>query len=869
MSATTVAPRRALFLALAALSLALPASTCAWAQGAAPIAERPPSLSPQVPAAQIRQELRGFVEMGRVLYVAAHPDDENTQLITFLARGRGYRTAYLSLTRGDGGQNVLGGEFGAQLGLIRTQELLAARRIDGAQQFFTRALDFGYSKSAEETLRIWDHQQVLGDVVRVIRTFRPDVIITRFSPTQGGTHGHHTASAMLALEAFKLSGDARAFPEQLGDVKPWQPRRILQNSRGEGHEGGLQMDISGDDPVLGESFASIAGRSRAMHKSQGFDGYVGGQARAESFQLLDGEAAGEAAGKDIFEGIDTSWNRFEGGAEVGKLAAQVLADFKAEDASASVRALLQLRLRLSALSPNPRSTHGPPENAVLDEKGRDLDRIIQHCVGLSVETTVAQAEAVPGQALRLRHRAMVRSNVPVRWAGVFYPATAWTKLAAPNLLQQGQPEVRESVSILPPRAALSQPYWLRPHFVDGKLNRDDSKLIGQPENPPSFPLLHLFEINGQNISLPDEPVQVPVQVLAGATQTPRRLEVIAPVSLRLPTPVRLFAPNSTRAVEVEVLAARANASGSLALDVPAGWKVQPVRQPFRLAAVGSRAMLSFRISAPAQAASANITARATVNGAQVSTQRVEINYAHIPPLLLQPPAQLKALALDLKIRGRNVGYLPGAGDSVGGALEQMGYEVTMLSGADLTPEKLRALDAVVIGVRAFNVRDDLAEHMPALFAYVEGGGNVIAQYNRPDRLKVPPDKLAPFALTLSGQRVTNENAPVTLLAPDHPALNVPNKITQTDFEGWVQERGVYFPSAWGPEFVPLLASNDVGEEPLQGGLLVARHGRGHFVYTGLAMFRQLPAGVPGAYRLFANLVSLGQSTTHADKRRGL
>ena len=850
MSATTAAPRRALFLALAALSLAPLASTstCARAQ-VTQIAERPLASANPVPAAQIREEMRRFVETGRVLYVAAHPDDENTQLITFLARGRGYKTAYLSLTRGDGGQNVLGSEFGSALGLIRTQELLAARRIDGAQQFFTRALDFGYSKSAAETLRIWDHQQVLGDVVRVIRAFRPDVIITRFSPVRGGTHGHHTASAMLAVEAFKLAGDAKAFPEQLQYVEVWQPKRILQNSRG---EGGLQMDISGDDAVLGESFASIAGRSRAMHKSQGFDGYQSGQTRPESFQLLDGEAAA----KDIFDGVDTSWNRFEGGAEVRQRAAQVLADFKLDDPSASLPALLELRSRIDVTIRRPLKMHGPID-VVLHEKHGDLARIIQHCAGLSVETTVAQAEAVPGEALRLRHTAIVRSKVPVRWLSVFRPISTGARgqnADAPISLQQGQPAVRESSPILPAHSLLSQPYWLREEGSGGMSRVDNPTLIGLPENPPPFPVAHWFEINGKRLPLWEEPVQV----LAGPEARTRRLEVIPPVSLRLSTPVRLFAPGSTRKVEVQVLAARANASGSLALDVPAGWKIQPARQAFQLAAAGSSVTLSFNVSAPAQAGAANITARAFVKDAEVSTQRVEINYPHIPPLLLQPPAQLKAVALDLQIRGRNVGYIAGAGDSVAEALEQMGYEVTLLNSADLTPEKLRTLDAVVIGVRAFNVRDDLAERMPALFAYVENGGNVIAQYNRPDKLKVAADKIAPFALTLSGQRVTNENAPVTLLAPDHPALNVPNKISAADFEGWVQERGVYFPSTWGPEFMPLLAANDAGEEPLQGGLLVARHGRGYFVYTGLAMFRQLPAGVPGAYRLFANLVSLGK-----------
>ena len=789
---------------------------------------KPNSSSEPLSGAAIQQELRRFNQLGSVLYVAAHPDDENTQLITYLARGRGYRTAYLSLTRGDGGQNLLGAEFGDQLGMIRTQELLAARRLDGARQFFTRALDFGFSKDYRETLNIWDHQQVLSDVVRVIRTFRPDVIITRFSPEPGGTHGHHTASAVLAVEAFKLAGDATAFPEQLTQLKPWQPKRILQNGRGAGT---LQLDINGNDPVLGESFAKIAARSRAMHISQGFGGYTGGQPRPETFQLL----GGEAATTDILEGVDTTWNRVPGGAEVARLADEVIAGFNEKEPAASMPALLALRLRLHAL----------PSDPLVDEKRRDLDHIIQHCAGLIVETTIPQAEVVQGETLKMRHAATVRSNVPVRWLEVRYPNGDQT--AIDMALQPGQTATRETAQNLAGQTPLSQPYWLRHPARAGMAQVDDPSLIGRPENPPGFLIEHVFEIGGQTLVIADESVQ---------EQSRRHLEVIAPVTLRVQTDVRLFAPSTTRPVAVEVVAARANTAGSLRLDAPTGWKVEPATQTFRLAAPGERATLSFNVTAPKQPVSSDITARAEVNGKAFNTGRVEINYPHIPPLLVQPPAQLKAVVLDLKIRGREVGYIAGAGDNVAEAIAEMGYKVTLLSGADLTPENLRRFDAVVIGVRAFNVRDDLAAAMPALFAYVEGGGNVIAQYNRPNDLKVK--QIAPFGFTLSGLRVTNEDAPVSFLAPEHPALNAPNKITAADFEGWVQERGIYFPNQWDERFTPLLASGDPGEEPLKGGLLVAKHGRGHFVYTGLVFFRQLPAGVPGAYRLLANLISLGK-----------
>ena len=792
-------------------------------------------------AQETLRELRGFRELGSVLHVAAHPDDENTQLIAYLARGRGYRTAYLSLTRGDGGQNVIGPEFFEELGVIRTQELLAARRLDGGRQFFTRAIDFGFSKNPAETLRIWDRKAVVSDIVRVIRAFRPDVIITRFSP-QGGGHGHHTASAILAVEAFRLAGDPGAFPEQIGELAAWQPKRILQNSggfgRGGGGAGGLRVETGGDDPVTREPLGTIAGRSRSMHKSQGFGnfgGRGGGGPRTDSFTLL----GGEPATKDIMDGVDTTWARFPGGAEVAKLADDAVAKFDAKDPAASVPGLLAIRGRLASL----------PADPLVAEKRRQLDRAIQGCLGLVVETTVPRAEVVPGEVLHLRHSATVAAGVPVRWLSVSYPLTG-RSVDQPIDLTAGRSATRDVEQTLPADAPLGQPYWLREEHSVG-LFKVNPALIGQPENLPPFPVEHRFQVGGQTLEIADVPVQAAEQ-----GQPARRLDVIAPVALRPLSEVRLFAPGAERPVDVEVTAARDGAAGTLALRAPDGWTVTPASQPFRLATAGDRARLSFTVKAPSGSATAAITAEARMGDRTWNTGRVVIRHEHIPVQLLQPRARLKVLTLDLAIKGRRVGYIPGAGDSVAEGLEEMGYEVTRLAGADLTPEKLAGLDAVVIGVRAYNVRDDLAAHLPALFAYVEGGGTVVAQYNRPNGLRT--NRLAPYDLRLSDARVTDENAPVTFLAPDHPVLTTPNKISEADMEGWVQERGIYFPTQWDSHFTPILASGDPGETPLKGGLLVAKYGRGHFVYTGLVFFRQLPAGVPGAYRLFANLVSLGK-----------
>jgi LmbE family N-acetylglucosaminyl deacetylase len=797
------------------------------------------------PSSAILPELRSFREMGSVLYVAAHPDDENTQLIAYLARGRYYRTAYLSVTRGDGGQNVLGPELDEKLGVARTQELLAARGLDGGRQFFTRAIDFGFSKDYRETLKIWDKERVVSDIVRIIRTFRPDVIVTRFSPEPSGTHGHHTASAVLALEAFKLAGDPKAFPDQLVNLTPWQPRRILVNGRGVGtNAGNLQIEIAGNDPVLGISFSELAGRSRAMHKTQGFGnfgGRGGGGPRPESFQLLDGEPATN----DILDGVDATWSRVPGGSDIGKLADEIISRFNSQDPAASVPALLQLRSRLAAL---------PTKDPVVSEKRTQLDRILQSCLGLSVETAIPQAEVVPGEPLKMRHTAMVRSALPVRWLAVRYPAIKG-EVRKPVELHANEASTRDSTETLPANTSLTQPYWLREEGTTGMNRVDDVALIGLPENPPVFPIEHVFEVGGQTLVVPDEPVQVMADAAKGEVR--RRLDVIPPVSLSFSTEVALFSPGASRPVEVEVTAFRAGTAGTLQLDVPAGWKVAPAKQPFRLATVGERMRLKFTVTAPAQAAPAKIVASAEIGGVRYANDRVEIRYSHIPPQLLQPVASLKAVSLELAIRGRKVGYLPGAGDSVDESLKQMGYAVTTLTESELTPERLREFDAVVIGIRAFNVRTNLAAQLPGLFAYVEAGGTVVAQYNRPGRDQ-KTEQLAPYSLRLSNERVTDETAPVTFLAPDHPVLNRPNKITAADFMGWVQERGVYFPSEWDDHFTPILACGDPGEAQLKGGLLVAPYGKGYYVYTGLVFFRELPAGVPGAYRLFANLVSLGK-----------
>ncbi len=794
-------------------------------------------------------DLRQFRELGSVLYAAAHPDDENTQLLAWLSRSRGYRTAYISLTRGDGGQNVIGPELGDKLGVARTQELLAGRRLDGAQQFFSRALDFGFSKDYADTQRVWGRDEVIGDIVRVIRRFQPDVIMNRFSPQPSGTHGHHTASSVLTIEAFKLAADPNAYPEQIAQgLKPWQAKRILQNGtfgRTEPTTDSLSLVIGGDDPVLGIPISTLSLRILAQHRTQNLGGVIFGFGRGagvggprtETFLPL----GGTPTTTDLFAGVATTWStRYPGaGEKIDALAAAAESAFDQKNLAANLPALLALRAAVAAL----------PADPLVSDKRAQLDRVLQACLGLTVSTDVATPDAVPGETLQLTHT--VSAAVPLRWLATL-DAAQTNLLAAPIDLTPAQPATHTSAPTLPAATPLTQPYWLRAEGRPGLARVDDPALIGTPENAPAFPLSFVFEIDGQPLVIADEP-------FSGSGEKRRRLDVVPPVSIRFVSDVTLFTPGATRTIEVEVFANRPDSAGNLALDLPSGWKAMPASLSFNLETLGAKSLRSFEVTAPAAPASATFGAVATIGNSTYRTIRDEVNYPHIPPQLLQPLARQRAITVDVAVTAKKIGYLPGAGDDIPAALAQLGCTVTTLTGADLTAEKLSSLDTVVIGVRAFNTREDLKANLPALFAWVESGGTVIAQYNRPGR-DIITDRLAPYALTLGGNdaRVTNEDAAITLLEPNHPAFNLPNKLTPADWTGWVQERGAYFGTTWGPEFTPLLACNDAGESPQKGGLLVARHGKGYYVYTGLAFFRQLPAGVPGAYRLFANLISLGK-----------
>lgn len=807
------------------------------------LAQAPPRHN----AAEIQQALRKLNVLGSVLYMAAHPDDENTRLITYFANERLFNTAYLSLTRGDGGQNLIGPEIREELGVIRTQELLQARRTDGGKQFFSRAIDFGFSKDAEETLKVWDKEKVLADAVWVIRKFRPDVIITRFSPVPSGTHGHHTASAMLAVEAFTAAADKNRFPKQLRYVEVWQPKRILWNTSsffyGTDQQfdpaGKIAIDVGEYNRLLGKSYTEIAAESRSMHKSQGF-GSSG--TRGSAVEYME-HLRGPQAKKDAFEDIDVSWARVAGGKQVANLIQRALQQFRPAEPAAVVPLLLQVHAALQKL----------PDSYWKAVKQQEVQEVIQACLGLYLEVTAGDFAATPGQEVQLRLEAVNRSKVPVRLSGIQYGFAGRDTLLNHSLPYNEPLQVSTKVR-LPADMAYTHPYWLRKEGTLGMFSVEDQALIGLPENPAAAQVQVSLVVN-------QTPMEVTVPVVFKRTdpvegEQYRPFEVRPPVLVNLAEKVYMFADNQPKTMHVVVTAGKSNVQGEVEPKLPQGWRSEPATQAFDLKQKGDEGRMAFTVFPPQTPGEGLIRLEAKVDGKTYTKGQNTIRYTHIPNQTLFPEATARLVRLDLKRRGETIGYIMGAGDEVPTSLVQIGYQVEVLRDDQIQPDQLRRFDAVVVGVRAYNTVDRLRIHQPKLLEYVQNGGTLIVQYNTSGGLVTP--NLGPYPLRLSRDRVTVEEAPVTFLQPDHPILNTPNTISKKDFEGWVQERGLYFPGEWSPEYQAILAASDPGEKPLEGGLLVAKYGKGHYIYTGYSWFRQLPAGVPGAYRLFTNMLSVGK-----------
>jgi LmbE family N-acetylglucosaminyl deacetylase len=810
-------------------------------------------------SAQARLALDRLNVTGSVLMIAAHPDDENTALLAYLARGRKVRTGYLSLTRGEGGQNLIGAEQGDALGVIRTQELLAARRIDGAQQFFTRAIDFGFTKTPEETLEKWGREKILSDVVWVIRRFRPDVIIVRFSGTPRDGHGQHQVSAILGREAFSAAADPKRFPEQLQWVQPWQATRLMwnpgaftkeQREEVEKMPNRIVVDPGDYDPILGHSYAEIAGMSRSMHRSQGM-GAAERKGSAKDFLVTQ---AGPIATKDIFDGIDISWSRVPSGAAVGNILGQAARTFDPENPDRIVPLLLNAQKAMASL-------HQPlPEG-----KQKELSDAIALCSGLWLDAAADKYAVTPGGGLKFDATALNRDHLAVQVKSVniegIAPATTKDKFG--DVLPFNEPKVFTLTATIPEHQALSQPYWLVEPKQGDTYTIPNQLDVGLAENPPLFNAHFHLRIESEDIEVV-RPVEFRYIERAQGELT-RPVVVEPPVSLQWSEAAMLFPKGAPKTAELQVKANIPKAAGEVRIQIPADWRASANSEKFQLADSGEQSVLSFQLTPPAGDAQGVLIASAKVGDQTVSTEMETINYPHIPPQVLFPPATAKLVRADVRLLPKTIGYVMGAGDEVPQALQQLGADVMLLGADDLASGNLGRFDAIVTGVRAYNMRADLRANQNRLLEYVKNGGTLLVQYNVAEGGNPFGGdtsllaNIGPFPITTGRERVTVEESPVQFLNPASPLLHQPNEITARDFDGWIQERGLYFASKWDDHYQPLFETHDPGEKPQTGSTLYTRYGKGAYVFTALSWFRELPAGVPGAFRIFANLLSAGKA----------
>jgi LmbE family N-acetylglucosaminyl deacetylase len=796
---------------------------------------------------EIQLRIRKLNVLGSVLYIAAHPDDENTNVISFLANERLYDVGYLSLTRGDGGQNLIGPEFRDLLGLIRTQELLAARRIDRGRQFFTRANDFGFSKNPAETFRIWNKDTVLSDVVRVIRQFKPDVIIARFPPDERAGHGHHTASALLAAEAIPLAADPAYQPGQVKYWGVWTVKRLYTNtgrwwnpSASESTPGVVTLNVGAYNPLLGKSYTELAAESRSQHKSQGFGVPNRRGDLPEYFEFR----MGERADKDLWEGVDAGWGRVPRGEAVSAQVDALLKSFNPAEPAASIPALLKIRAAI-------RNTGSGLWQA---RKLQEVDELIQAAAGLFVQFSANHYHVPPGDRIQISGEIISRlaANFSLRklQSQALQLDTALQQPLATN--KNFTLKINRRVDAALP---YSDPYWLRkPHGL-GYFEVENQQHIGMPENEPAISIRCVFLIGGEELVL-----QVPViykwtDPVKGELIRP--LEIVPAVTVRIEKPNYIFTHPAPQQMQVTVTGQTTEkTAGVLSIEAADGWIIEPRTHSFSFNRRDEEQTFRFTVSPTPNCTQCTLTAVAQAGRLRHDRSLQTISYDHILPQIYLPPAQAQAIFINLKTVGKNIGYIAGAGDGIPEALRMMGYQVWEMKNEEVTPSNLNTLDAVVLGIRAINTNARIGYLMTALHEYVKRGGTLVVQYNNNFDLEMEAARIAPYPLTLSRERVTDEEAPVRFLQPDHPVLNYPNQITPLDFKDWVQERGLYFPSQWDSAFQPILSMNDAGEPPRDGGLLVARYGEGYYIYTGLSFFRQLPEGVAGAYRLFANLVSL-------------
>ncbi|SHM85615.1 N-acetylglucosaminyl deacetylase, LmbE family [Chryseobacterium carnipullorum] len=803
-------------------------------------------------SSEIYRELKTLKQLPKVLYLAAHPDDENTGLLSWLINDQNVETGYLSLTRGDGGQNLLGTEQGAALGLIRTHELLEARKLDGAQQFFTRAIDFGFCKNTTDTFKQWDENSIIADVVWVIRQFRPDVIICRFPPTAAAGHGQHAASAVVAEKAFKLAGDKTAFPDQLKYVNAWQPKRVLWNTFRFGGvnttaENQLKVTVGQYDAQLGMGYGELAGLSRSLHKSQGAGTQSVAGIRTEYFAHV----LGEPAKATLFDGVTKTWTS-QGSADIDQSLDQIISTFNFNNPDLSLRALLALRKKVMALK----------DIDLKKDKIAALDKIILSCAGFMGEVVTNQAEAVAGDHYNFRLNLISRASDPVVVENVQWLNQSESfnrKLSKDSLIT-----IQHDLQI-PSDAALTEPYWL----------------AKSPTNAATFSVP-----SDTLIGLPE--AESPLNVWVGLKIGSEKFQVKLPLSFKKLDPVRGDVVEGLRIVPALELkftqplyVVKENEDLHLSLNVKANSSKKFSNGTLNLMYNGERlggadvsslngkdTTIDYVIPktklAAIHSSRLQLDANFVADGVTYNKKQILIQYPHLPSLQYFAPATVTVMKGDIQAKFKKVGYIEGAGDFIPEFLRMAGIQVEVLKDEDFygnidesagngSQNKLSQYDAIVLGVRANNTEKKLGRWMPFLWSYTKAGGNLVMQYNTNQDTTV--DQLGMYNFSIANKRVTEENAAVTFLNPNHKLLNFPNKITADDFKDWVQERGAYFPAQWDAAYEPLFEMHDTGEEPLQGSTLYAQYGKGNFIYTPLAFFRQLPAGNIGAARLFFNFLS--------------
>lgn len=803
------------------------------------VAQSPQKLN----SSEIYEAIKKLNFLGSVLYVAAHPDDENTHLISYFANEVKAQTAYISLTRGDGGQNLIGSELKELLGVIRTQELLQARKIDGGNQFFSRAIDFGYSKTPDETLKIWNKEEVLSDLVYVIRKFQPDIIINRFDHrSPGTTHGHHTASAMLSLEAFEAAADEKRFQNQLNKVKVWQPKRLFFNpswffygsqeafDRAD-KSNYFSMDIGTYYSTLGLSNSEIAARSRSQHSSQGFGAVA---VRGSSFEYLE-PIFGGMPNENVFEGIDTTWNRVKNGKPIGNLIDEIIQTYDFKNPSASIPKLLKVYDLINALE----------DSHWKKVKLEEVKELILSCAGLYLEAVASTETAVRGEPIDIAIEATNRSETAFVLKSVMNQTFNQT-------LKYNQNYSTNIGFTIPENATLTSPYWLNENPGFGMYKVDDLDLIGLAETPDAVTIDFQLDIDGRILSIERPLVYKFNDPAVGESYKP--FAIVPKVSTHIAEKVIIFNDEKSKLIAVKVKGYENDMAMELSLEAPKGWKVSPEIKNVSLSKKGEEKTYWFEVFPPKTQSEGELKPVVKYENEVFDKTLVEINYKHIPEQKVLLSAASKIVKIDIQKDGEKIAYIDGAGDALPESLRQIGYEVTTLNPREITLTQLKKYDAVVLGIRAFNVVPELAYKNKILFEYVKEGGNVLVQYNTNHALVT--EEISPLPLKLSRIRVTEEDSKVNFINPTHSALNYPNKITEKDFEGWIQERGLYFPNEWDSTFESLFSMADTGEEQVEGSVLILPYGKGNYVYTGLSFFRELPAGVPGAYRLIANLLSL-------------